>query len=88
MTLQEFIKLPENVGYLEDRFLKINNGLGVLGSVTGTGLTPRLFSHYGNIVSENYEYINGYIRAAYVYGHLSKEECSSLSKELLDFVRL
>lgn len=86
MTLHKFIELPENVDYLEGRFFKINNGLEELKSATC--VTARLFSYYDNIVRENYEYINGYLRAAYVYGHISKEECSLLSKELLDFIRL
>lgn len=85
MTLHEFIELPENVDYLEDRFLIIKEGLKVLRSVTG--VRSRAISYYDNMVRENYEYINGYIRSAYVYGHLSKEECSLLSKELLDLIR-
>lgn len=50
--------------------------------------TGKQFLYHSNNVEEYFNYINGYIRAVNVYGHLSNDDCKSILSELIEDSRL
>lgn len=79
MTLYEFFNQSRNKDYLGDRYRKMKEHLEMMKVTTG-----KQFLCHSNNVEEYFNYINGYIRAANVYGHITDDECDSLLSELLE----